>query len=301
MVDPRDDEVGGAFQFGAKGRDAGGHAAFANPQAIRLGELVVAVGSHRHPAHRAGDLVASGVPGRIQRAEKGAVARELAAVRQAFDWNRPDTVVGRATQDGVRDRSFATAMGDVVADGVAATRVAHQHDLARAGAGQHLVDLGAQVVAVLGCRRATRLFARVVVARGGQRHVDGVQPLARPAVGLEAPRRRQPHPGVVAVAVHEDDGGACVGVVGDRGGAAGGQQQRGRGQHEAPGQMGHGISRNAGSGRRDFSGLRRIRCQGIVCIRDVSIRHAMGWSGGADALAARVAALQPSTLSRDSR
>ncbi|MCY1373194.1 hypothetical protein D9M69_604520 [compost metagenome] len=133
----------------------------------------------------------------------------------------------------------AAAVLHVVADGVAAARIADEHDLGRARGFQHLLDLGAQERGRVGGGTAPRLGHGVVVAGQGIRLVERKQPLARPAVRFEAPDRGLPQRRRVAVAVHEDDG-RTLGGRGRGGGAAGqpgdgGASGKGKGKQGAAG------------------------------------------------------------------
>ncbi len=88
---------------------------------------------------------------------------------------------------------------------IAAARECDQRDLGGAGRGEHLLHLGGEMARELGGRAAAGLFLGIVVAGERVGQVDRVQAIARPAVRLEAPDRRDPESGGVAVAVHEDD------------------------------------------------------------------------------------------------
>src|SRR3989344_5316522 len=147
VVDARNHHVGGALEFGACGGHVGGLAFLAYPQTVGLGELVVVVRADRHPFHGAAHLVARRVLGSIQRFEERARARELVAFSEPR--YRPHAVVGRAAEDRVAHRLIAAAVVDVVADGVAAARVAHQYHLACTRGLEHLVHFGLEVGHVL--------------------------------------------------------------------------------------------------------------------------------------------------------
>ena len=118
MVDTCNHHIQRTLQFWPRRRDVGGRAFGPNPQAVGLGKLVVVVGADGHPLHRAGHFVAVGVFGRVQAGEERAGARKLVAFVKALDG--PHAVVGCAAQNGVAHRGRATAVLDVVADGIAA-------------------------------------------------------------------------------------------------------------------------------------------------------------------------------------
>ena len=139
---------------------------------------------------------------RVELDEERPGAVELAAGKKARV--RPHAVVRNAAEDGMRDDRRA-AVGDEVADRIAAAREGDQRDLGGAGRGEHLLHLGGEMARELGGRAAPGLLLRIVVARERVGQVDRVQAIARPAVRLEAPDRRDPESGGVAVAVHEDD------------------------------------------------------------------------------------------------
>ena len=204
VVDACDDDVFCALQFRARKRDVGGRAFGADPHTVGLGKFVVVVGADRHPFRAGRDFKVAGPLRLVKRCQERASAVEFTA-RAVVDVG-PHAVVGCAAQDGVRYLGRA-AVGKVVAHRIAAARVGEQHHLTGPGGLQHFVDLGGQVLHVLGGGGAAVLRFAVVVTRQRVGHVDSVQTVARPAVGLKPPQRGRPQSGGVAVAVYEDDGG----------------------------------------------------------------------------------------------
>ena len=260
VVDAVDHDIGGALQFGA-GKGHVGRCAFgAYPHAVGLGELVVVGRPNGQPLHAGRDLVAVRAFRCVQRHQERAGPVEFVA--GAVGNIGPHTVVRRAAEDGVRHLGGAAAVSNVVAHRVAAARVGKQHHFRGAGGFQHLVDFGRQELHVLGGRGAAVLRLGVVVARQRVRHVDGMQPFARPAVRLEPPQRGGPQRGGVAVAVHEDDGRRRAGR---RHASAGAQQGRcGQGQQAQQGEAAvDGFQhRRVSSGRKGGKAFRvdEVKC-----------------------------------------
>ena len=246
MVDARQHSVGGALERGAVKRDVGGRSPGPDPQAVGLGELVVVVGTDRHPFHGSRHLVTRSVLGRIQRREKGPGAGKLVGFPKTF--GGPDAVVGRATQDGMAHGFVATSVLHIVAHRVSAARVGHQHHLRGARSFQDLVHFGFEKGHVFGGGRAPRLGLAVVVARQGVGQIDGMQAVARPPVRFKAPQRGLPDGGGVAIAVHKHDGRLRVALR--RGGACAQQEAGGeRGEQGATGRHG-GVSSGEMDGRK---------------------------------------------------
>ena len=163
----------------------------ADPQAVGLRELVVAVGADRQPLHRAGHFVAGGVLGRVERREERAGAGELAAGQVGPDRPRRR---GWACRPGWRGSPWPRRRRSGCSCGSRSRRAscAISTTCCAPVASRTLVDLGLQEGHVFRARRAAGLRLRVVVARERVGHVDRMQPVARPAVGFEAPDRGLP-------------------------------------------------------------------------------------------------------------
>ncbi len=249
VIDPGDDDVLRALQRRTVEADVGGHAALADPDAVGLRVLVVAIGADRHPADARRDLVAVATLRRVEPAQERPGAVELAA--EPGRLVDEHAVVRHAAEHHGRDQRPAAAVGDVVADRIAAARVADQHDLAGARGRQRLAHRRGEPGHRLRCRRSAGLLAAVVVAGERVGDLDRAHPVARPAVRFEAPERRRPEGGGVAVAGHEHDR---------------------RIRRHRPG---HGIrsrrARGAASGERQRAGCGRGEDQ-------TAARHRAGWA-----------------------
>ena len=239
MVHAREHDVARTAQRGTVEADAGRRAGLADPHTVGLSVLVVVVRTQREPAHAGRDLVAVRALGRIELGEKGRARRELVLLQVAREV--PDAVGRVAAQHHMAHLRGAAAVLHVVADRVAAARIADEDDLGRTRLAQDGIDPPGQEGHRLGGRAAAGLGDGVFVARQGHGLVEGEQPLARPAVGFEAPHGGLPQRGGVAVAVHEDDGRVRRG----RHGRAGGEgEQRGRAEQQGAA-LGH-VSESPG-------------------------------------------------------
>ena len=197
MVDRAEHQIGCALQRRSFCRDAGGRARLADKTAVGLRIFVDAVATQRQERrpwrHFAFPL--------IKPAQEGAATVELVA--EAFV-PIEDAVVGRAAQHGVADVR-SPAVLDMVANGIAAARIADQSHARRAGAALQFLDGVGEFAALILRRGFVRLRLGIVGSRQGIGEIDREHALARNAVGFHPPQRRDPQGRLLAMAVGEQD------------------------------------------------------------------------------------------------
>src|SRR5205814_8412505 len=87
-----------------------------------------------------------------------------------------DAVVGNAAQHGVADGAATTVL-DIIADRIAAARIANQRDPCRTRAALRFLDGVCELAALVFGRRAAGLLDLVVGARQGIGEIDRKHPL----------------------------------------------------------------------------------------------------------------------------
>ena len=196
MIDLAEHNVGRALQRRALGRHVGRHVGTADETTIGLRIEVEAVAAQRQERYARRHFAFPD----IELLQKRPAAVVFAAEQPV---GRPDAVVGRAAERGGDD---ARRVGrDIAAGRIAAAGQRDNGDLRRPGLILHPVDESRQLAQLIVGRGPIGLRNRIDVARLRVGEADGEQPVPGVAVALEAPDRRLPDRGGVAVAVHEDD------------------------------------------------------------------------------------------------
>src|SRR5690242_13257896 len=99
----------------------------------------------------------------------------------------------------------AATILDVIADRIAATRIADERNARRAGAALQFLDGLAELAALVFGRGPVCLLHLVIAARQGIGEIDRQHSFARYTVRFHAPQGRDPERGMIAIAVHEQD------------------------------------------------------------------------------------------------
>ena len=179
MIERAEREIGCALQRRSLRRHPGRRARLADEAPVGLRIFVDAVAAQgeerRARRHLAFALV--------QAAQERAAAVELAAEPLV-----PfiDAMVGDAAQHRVADVG-AAAIPDVVADRIAAARIADEGDARRAGAALQFLDGLAEFAALVFGRGTVCLLYLVIAARQGIGEIDRQHPFTRHAVRFHAP------------------------------------------------------------------------------------------------------------------
>jgi hypothetical protein len=197
MIDRAQHQIGGALQRRAIRRHAGRYARFADEAAVSLRKFVVAIAAQGQERGAVSHFVFT----RVQAAQERTATVELAA--EAFV-PYVDAVVGNAAQHGVADVSAAAVL-DIIADRIAAARIADQRYPCRTRPALQFLDGVGELAALVFGRRAVGLLHLVIGPRQGIGKIDRKHPLARHAVGFHPPQRSDPQRRVIAIAMHEQD------------------------------------------------------------------------------------------------
>ena len=198
VVDGAEHQVGGALERRTIRGDAGRRARLADEAAIGLGVFVDAVaaqcqerGAWRHLA------VALVQPAQERTAAVELTAGQIVPIE--------DAMVGNAAQHGVADIGAAAVL-DIAANRIAAARIADQRDACRPGAAFQFLDGLAEFAALVLGRGPVGLRHRIVGSRQRIGEIDRQHPVARNPVRFHPPQRGDPQRGVIAIAMHEQNG-----------------------------------------------------------------------------------------------
>ncbi len=197
MIERTEHKIGRALQRRPIARHPGRLAGLADEAPVRLGKLVDAVAAQREERRARRHLALAFV----QAAQERAAAIEFAA-RTIVPI--VDAMVGNAAQYRVADLG-AAAILDIVADRIAAARIADQRDPRCTGAALQFLDRFAKLAALVFGRGTVGLFHLVVGARQRIGEIDGEHPVTRHAVRFHSPERRDPERRMVAIAMDEQN------------------------------------------------------------------------------------------------
>src|SRR5882757_5504928 len=198
MIDRAEHEIGCALQRRAFRRDPGWRAWLGDEAAVFLGIFVDAVAAQRQERRARRHLALAFVEPAQER---------TAAVELTAETIVPiiDAVVGYAAQYGMADIASAAVL-DIAADRITAAGIADQSHARRPGAALQLLDGVAEFAALILGRGSVWLRHCIVGSRQRIGEIDRKHPAARNPVRFHPPPCGDPQGGVVAIAMHEQNG-----------------------------------------------------------------------------------------------